>query len=870
MKASLSTIKYISGEYGGTERDLLEIGVDELKKLATNRLGGLEGIEEYGRQFDGALVAKVISCEKHPDADKLQVCMIDAGEAHQELRSEGSELIQVVCGAPNARAGLTVVWLPPGTTVPSSRATSEPFILGKREIRGVVSNGMLASPSELGLYDNHDGILEIDVDDVGEELSSPGTEFKKLYGLDDVLLDFENKMFTHRPDCFGQIGLARELAAIQGMKYEDPEWYWQLPSFQNDFEHAPSVGLGVGDKVPRLIAVEMGDVKVGESPVWLKSFITRMGGKPVNNVVDITNYLMHLTGQPTHAYDLAKLRMAGKHATDASVDISARYAKKGEPIALLNGKSIELDEEDIVISTGNHAVGIAGIMGGSETEVDENSTEILLEVGTFDMYTIRKTAMKYGLFTDAFTRFSKGQSPLQNDRVMAKLMGMLGELVGAKQTSMVNDFMDDSMQKAYDRQSVHGEVKLTVDFVNSRLGTNLSFDEIAEILRRVHMAVVQEGDEFAVTAPYWRTDIELPEDVVEEVGRLYGFDQLELKLPTRSTRPVPKNILNEYKTNLRDALSSAGANEVLSYSFVHGDVLKKLGVNDPDKRCYHLRNAISPDLQYYRPALMPSLVTKVQQNIRSDMVRPDDNEFALYEIGKVHVRGHESIDPDTVDPRSDKQALPDEMERLALIFAADDKTAGRKYHGSALYMAKHYLLPLVNGPVEFAPLEPGEYPITAPYDKNRSATVSINGQVLGVVGEFRSEVKKAFKLPDYCAGFELDLTLLKGNTEPESYSTIGTYPKVQQDITLSVDVKVSFALLLSTLKDQLTRETTDHGYVWRIAPRNIYQPEGSGKVSYTFRIWLWHPDKTLKTEEANSLNDRLAEAAKKSLNAERS
>jgi len=846
MKVSLNTVQAI----GGSPKNVLDIGIGELVKLATNRLGGLEGVIDYGERFDGATVVKVMSCDDHPDSDHLHLCMIDAGDAYAELRDENSGHIQVVCGAPNVAEGQTVVWLPPGSTVPKSRDDAEPFVLSAREIRGKISNGMLASPSELGLFDNHDGILVIDKQEVGVDLAKPGTEFKKLFELDDVLLEFENKMFTHRPDCFGQLGLARELNAIQGLTYKSPEWYWKKPQFNSASTQNIDIANEAPDVVPRFMAVAMTGIKVDESPVWLKSFISRIGGKPVNNVVDISNYIMHITGQPTHAYDLKKL--------DGGALI-ARMANKGEKIDLLNGKTVTLTTDDIVIADNKRPIGIAGIMGGSMTEVDDSTTDILLEVASFDMYAIRKTAMRFGLFTDAFTRFSKGQSPLQNDRVLAKFMEMLGEIAQATQSSSVYDLTSESTERALDRHAIHDPVQISVDFINSRLGTTLSFKEIEEILKRVEMAVIPgEDGRFEVGAPFWRTDIELPEDIVEEVGRLYGFDLLDLKLPTRSIKPAPKNDLNIFKSSIRSVLCSAGANEVLSYSFVRGDDLVKMGIEDVDKWCYHIRNAISPELQYYRPSLIPSLLTKVHSNLKSDMVRSDDNEFALFEIGKVHVKGHDN-----------DEGLPVEMERLVLIFAADEKTAKRKYSGSATYMAKQYLLPFLTGTAEFDALESNDYPITAPYEKSRSATISINGQILGVVGEFRKSVKKAFKLPDYCAGFEIDLSLLKQNMAEQVYEPIGVYPKSQQDITLLVSRDTPFTDVMNLFSKELKNAKAEHGYESSLMPRDIFVADDSDTKNLTFRVWLWHPEKTLKTEEVSRLLGDISDVAKSTIDATR-
>jgi phenylalanyl-tRNA synthetase beta chain len=295
MKVSLSIVRALAG----TEKDIASIGTDELTKLATNRLGGLEGVTEYGRRFDGVVVARVMSCVDHDNSDHLHVCMIDDGGVAKDVGRDKDGYVQVVCGAPNVREGLLVAWIPPGATVPSSLDESEPFVLSKREIRGKLSNGMLASPKELGLFDSHEGILEINPGEKGAESAKPGEPFKNLYGLDDILFDFENKMFTHRPDCFGQIGVGRELAAITGQKFSSPAWYWKIAHFDEAKEHP---GLAISNEidslVPRIMAVTMKNVKVGESPTWLKAELSRLGSKPVNNVVDISNYVMHLTGQP--------------------------------------------------------------------------------------------------------------------------------------------------------------------------------------------------------------------------------------------------------------------------------------------------------------------------------------------------------------------------------------------------------------------------------------------------------------------------------------------------------------------------------------------------------------------------------------------
>jgi phenylalanyl-tRNA synthetase beta chain len=839
MKVSINTAQRFSNvDLKGIERDVL------LKRIG-EQLGAVEATFDYAPRYAGIYVARVVSSVDHPDSDHLHVCMIDDGGVVQGVERDKDGLVQVVCGAPNAREGITVAWLPPGSTVPKSYDEAEKFVLGKREIRGQLSNGMLASPSELGMYEDHAGILEIEDSDVGAELMKPGTEFVKLYGLDDYIVDCENKMFTHRPDCFGVLGVAREIAGISGLGYVSPEWYLNAKNVAITSDKTIVSKDEIPAKVPRFLLQVVDLLTVLPSPIWMRAYLTRVGIKPINNIVDLSNYYMQLAAQPTHAFDYDKV----KALCSGEVSVFPRMAVAGERLKLLNGKEIELSEDDIVIATETQVIALAGIMGGSETEVDENTKAIVLETATFDMYTIRRSSMRHGLFTDAVTRNNKGQSPLQNDRVAAKIVADMVETYGAV-AGMIYDSGAPEVAHAK-------PVEVSAEFINSRLGTDISADAMVKLLANVEISALVNGSVLMVTPPFWRTDLELKEDIVEEIGRLYGYDKINVVLPNRTTKPTLRNKLMDYKDSLRDSLTAAGANEVLTYSFIHGDLMRRTGT-DPDKWAYHIRNAISPDLQYYRTSLLPSLIAKVQQNLRSDMVRSDDNEFAIYEVGKARVKGH-----------NDDDGLPQEFERLALVFAADDKTAARKYHGSATYMAKQYLLPLLNGPVEFAPLTTNDYPITSVYEMARSATITLNGQLLGVVGEFRAEAKKAYKLPDYCAGFELDLGLLMANSVLAKYSPISTYPKTQQDITLSVPSEVSFAQVIGNIKQELNSSKSEHGYEYRLSPRDIFQKDDQQNTNMTFRIWLWHPQKTLKTEEVNALLDQTAESAKANLKAER-
>lgn len=340
MKASLSIIKqYINFELPP---------ITELVEKINSQLGGVEEVIDMAAKYKDVTVVKVVECSKHPNADKLNICKVDAGSG---------DLVQVVCGAPNVKAGMWAAWLPPSSTVPSTFAEDEPFVLGTRELRGVMSNGMLASMKELDLGDDHDGILEIDATQPtasGDEVRE-GSSFARLYGLDDYVIDIENKMFTHRPDLFGQIGIAREIAGIFGKQFEDENWYWQRRAFENATGLKLQPFNDVPEKVSRIMFVAIKDVTIAPSPLWMKCALASMGSKSISNIVDSTNYLMLVTAQPTHAYDYDKVRGG---------IIGARLARENEKITLLNGKEYTLSQDDIVIADGEGIYVDKGVHAG--------------------------------------------------------------------------------------------------------------------------------------------------------------------------------------------------------------------------------------------------------------------------------------------------------------------------------------------------------------------------------------------------------------------------------------------------------------------------------------------------------------------------
>lgn len=837
MKVSLNVIKQLIN---------FELPpVDELAKLINRQLGKVDRVENLAERYRGARVVRVVECAKHPNADRLSVTKIDDGMAVPDVPRDENGLVQVVCGAPNVQAGMWAVWLPPASTVPASMLEGEPFMLDARKLRGVLSQGMLAAADELAIGTDHEGIVALTPRDLpaGKTLQ-PGADFAALFGLDDYVLDIENKMFTHRPDCFGQLGVAREIAGILHQPFTSPAWY----NLEQVFGDGDSVPLAVSNDIPQLVprfmAVAIRGVQVMPSPFWLQCQLVAMGAKPINNIVDATNYVMLMTAQPTHAYDYDTLRGG---------QLGVRMARQGETLALLSGKTIELTPDDIVIADGQGPVALGGIMGGSRTEVSATTTTIVLECATFDMYAVRKTAMRHGVFTDALARFNKGQSPLQNAAVLNRLIGM----VGGEQASPVIDIkpftsehggiLDEYFAGKYEPATID----ITSRFINQRLGSHLTENDICTLLNNVEIrshGPEKELGYICLQVPFWRTDLETKEDIVEEVGRLHGFDAVPRQLPMRRIQPARKNPRRELRRIVREALARAGANEVLSYSFVHERVLKGAG-QDP-AQAFRLSNALSPDLQYYRLSVLPSLLDKVHANIKAG-----HSEFMLFEIGKGHTKAQMGED-----------GLPAEQSLVDLVYSSKKPRAGAAFYrvrATLDQLAHDSGLTLVYTPVTVAQ----DDPVYAPFDINRSAHVWVEGreaagqperQLIGVVGELRPAVVKHFKLPDYTAAASLRLDVMEQVWRDTAvhYQPMSRYPTTARDISIQTSTEVTYNELMQAVSSAMTRasETYPDVTIRDLTPLSIYKatPDASHQTT-TFRLTLSSSQATLSAERVRSI-----------------
>ncbi len=791
----------------------IDIADDELVKLIGSRLVEVEGVIDETHKYDNIFAAKVVSAEKIPDTH-LTLCQIDDGGVKEGVERDENGLVQVMCGAPNVRVGMIAAWIAPGAIVPESVHENQPFVIGMRKmLKKYDSYGMLAGADELDFGGDHSGIAELNPE------TKPGTPLADIFELNDLILDIENKSLTHRPDTFGVIGFAREIAGILGKEFKTPEW---LLNTTADFETEDiKLDIEIADEklCPRYTAIVLtphGEYK--EKYLTLeRTLLCKAGMRPVDPIVDLTNYLMLLSGQPLHAFDYDKFVAVGG---DKNAKILVRAAKQGEKLKLLDGSEVEMTPNDIVITSNNVPVALAGAMGGENTEIDENTKRVILESATFSLFNLRKTQMTHGIFSEAITRFTKGQPSGQTLPVALEF---------AKNAPALKPVaLFDSQKKA--KEAITVEISLKK--MNALLGTDFKGAEAKQILENVNFKVELDGDKLSCTAPYWRTDIHIAEDIYEEVGRLSGFDNISPVLPLHATADAsPRFAL---KTRIRNFMSAHGANEALTYSFVHGDLLQK--VKQDPKNSYRIVNSISPDLQYIRQSVAPSLLSKAYANMRGGY-----DKFVMFEMNQIYRRS------DGVDSEN----VPNGRYELAAILL--DNNAKSNY-----YVAKKYLEELLRFfEIEF---EISEFvqekdSSNAYYEAKRAAKITSGDTVLGYLGEYKAGVLQSFKLPLGTAGFELDIDKMLELTGSAKKQAIrfSQFPSVGRDLTLTVAAEQNYADVERALRAVFEKKK----YIYKIAPTSIYQGEGQETKNLSFHFEFSDPNQTLSKKAIQDIMEEL-------------
>lgn len=780
----------------------------ELIELIGSRLVEIEEVIDLAPKYKGAYIVKVVKCDPI-EGTHLNLCQIDAGAVTAEF-SDG-ETVQVVCGAPNVHSGMLAVWLTPGAIVPSTYG-HENFRLGKRKLQGYESNGMLAGADELDFDNEHKAIAEID-----PKIARPGDSLADIFALDDLILDVENKSLTHRPDCFGLIGFAREIAGILGIKFNEPAVFENLEAKLLPSTLDLQVKIEGDDLCPRYSCAVF-DLTRHEPSKYLTReavFLAKAGMRAIDPMVDLTNIIMLETGQPLHAFDYDKLFTVGGAKTPTIV---VRAAKDGESLQLLDGKTIACTPDDILITSNNVPVALAGAMGGKNTEIDASTTRVVLESATFSLYHLRKTQMAHGIFSEAITRFTKGQPAAMTLPVLSETIQRLG----VEPLTMVDE---------YPGKVKPNTIKLTDSQINSLLGTEYDVETISQTLENVGFEVEEAGDVLAVTSPLWRTDIHIAEDIIEEVGRLLGFDNIPLALPKKPFSGTESSPLWQLKQELCGILSDRLAmHELLTYSFISRDLLEKVG-QDPDDS-YEIVNSISPELQCFRQQIVPSLLDKVRENIKSG-----HKDFTLYELNQVSLKSSGLTDEGT----------PVLKNHLGIVDLSDF------YELKARILALFKALKLN---IEYRAIS-SETANHDPYlEPKRSAEILVGDTKIGAFGEIKAAVLRRFKLEPVISACEINLDKIA--QLPRDRATdfkISRFPFVERDLTLKVSTVAQFGRFDQAILTMLSAENL----IAEVAPVSVYQADPATK-NISFHLRFSSPERTLDQDQISAIMEKVTVA----------
>ena len=820
MKVSLNEIrKYVEIP--------VEMTTEKLVELIAARLVEVEEAVDLAPKYQGIYIAKVVECEPIPETH-LHLCKIDVGDKGVEFNPDQHGLVQVVCGAPNVHKGMLAVWITPGSIVPATFG-EENFKLSVRKLRGYESYGMLAGADELGFSNEHRTIAEID-----PNFAKAGDNFAEKFELNDVILDIENKSLTRRPDTFGLIGFAREVAGVLNLAFKTGEVKANFAAKIKDLikiedaEICPYYSLAVAE----VKAAAEKNKYLDKTAV----FLAKAGMQSVSKLVDITNVVMLQTGQPLHAFDYDKVLEIGG---EEKLKIGVRRARVGEKLQLLNEKTIECDTNDILITSGEEPIALAGAMGGKNTEVDASTKRIILEAATFSLYNLRKTQMKHGIFSEAITRFTKGQ-PTSSAAYALKLALALidGQIETIDNLAHDFDFTDTVLQFAEEAPALpkKTKIKFGVETVNDILGTNYSADDMAKTLENVEFKVEKTKDNsLAVAVPVWRNDIEILEDIAEEIGRLRGYENIDLALPQRPMFGTKPNPMYELKAKIRNILSDQlAAHEILTYSFVNQVLELKTGENPENS--YKIVNALSPDLQDFRQNLLPSLLVKTSENLKAGY-----DEFSLYEFNQVTNK----------KLGLDAEKVPMMQQRLGLTTVGNYYAAKQMLDNLCKKMNLSFELKPVNAETQSA------LPFFEPL---HAAMIIVERQIIGVVGEIKANVARKLKIQQMISGFELDLTTLLLTRPTKKEIKISKFPKVERDITFELDQERTYAEIEKLVQENLS---SHKDLMYMVQPISIYQAEKSKKKRISLHLEFSSLKQTLSGKEITDIMEKIAKTAEK-------
>jgi len=758
----------------------------------------VEGWVDQSVNFKGVVVGKVLSVDKHPNADRLRVTKVDIKK----------EILSIVCGAPNVEAGQLVPVATIGTVLPGGLEIKE------SEIRGEKSFGMLCAEDELGLGTSHDGIMVLN------KKAKIGQPLAEYLDLDDIILEIDNKSLSNRSDLWGHYGMAREIGTIYNSELKNYNSFLEPAIVEGE----EKLDIKVEDKklCPRYMALALSGIKIAESPRWLKDRLVAIGLRPINNIVDVTNYVMFETGQPLHAFSADKVKK-----------IIVRTADKGEHIETLDGKERELSEDMLVIAGSDGPIAVAGVMGGVNSSISNDTTSIIIEAANFEAVSIRKTSGKLGLRTDASMRYEKSLDPNLAEIGLRRAYALIKTICkNAIAISKISDISNFSLSQ--------NPINLSLGWINEKIGQDIPKKQIINILERLGFIVVEDDDNLSVAVPTWRAakDVAIAEDVLEEILRIYGYDNIITSAPTISLNPPEVITERSLEKKIKNILAGSSAiNETYNYSFVGENQLKKLNLDF--NNYLKLANPISDQMTMLRQSLIVGLLNNVKTN------QFNYEEVRLFELGRVFMDA-----PGVFDKEGNaNERLPYQEKRAAFVLS------GKK--GNYFLESKGIIENLISNiynniwETEFVAVE--DFPVYS--DDKKSVRVRVNNHDLGLVTTVNSEASSKFGLKNETVFVELNFAELLAlfTACPElKYKPVPKYPTIYRDLAFVVDAGMMY--------NDLRREIKLFNDL--ISQVELFDSYSGGKLgddkkSLAFHVVYQSLDRTLRAEEVDAIQKEL-------------
>ncbi len=776
--------------------------------------------------LEGIYVGKIIKIADHPKADKLKLVTVDLGRATSKEQ-------RIVCGGSNLYEGQIVAVAVPGAKV-RWHGEGDLIELQPTEIRGEKSDGMICAAGEIGLgeafpvKDDHE-ILDLNKEIPGMKVN-PGTPLSQALGLaDDVLMDIE--VTSNRPDSMGMVGIAREASAILKVPFIysptslvlRPTSKTKNPLVKGGSEGGLNIKIDAKDACSRYIGTRIEGVKVGPSPWWLKRRLMSAGIRPINNLVDITNYVMYETGQPMHVFDADKL---------AGNTIHVRYAKQGEKMMALDGKTYALPDSVLVIADEEKPVAIAGVMGGEDTGSAEGTVNIILEAAAFDPVVVRRGSRKILLQSDSQLRFEKGLSQMGPEPAMARAIELVKELAGGE----VVGASVDVQTKKYKPQSF----SITVDEVNALIGVELKKTHMVEVLKSLGFKVKTVGNKLSAEVPWWRDhDIEAGRDLVEEIARVYGYGKIPAIVPM-DIAPRKSDAIIVWEDRIKDLLAGAGYTELYSYSFVSKDLLAKAGFNAQD--LLHVQNPLTVELEVMRPSLIPQLLEAVAGNQeRADTLR-------LFECSNVYLRQG--------GKKGNWSDLPDESPQCVIGYIEhQNDSPWREAKGIVEYIFDSFDIK----EVKWKKVSQDDL-----WHPGRGVQAYKDDFLLATVGEISPKYTEAFKIESRVGTAQLEMrNIIKFTKTHKSYSPPLPYPESKRDLAIVVDQNTEYRdIELAVLRADEK--------ILAVQWFDTYEGKGvaEGKKSLAMHLTIGSAEKTLTSQEIDAVVNEALLACKEKFGAE--